>query len=70
MTLTLELLNMTEDVIERYVTFNIKGCTHKRIFGGFNDLPILYIYYNLLNVNDDDDNKIPGTPVDNILPDN
>ena len=32
-------VNMNEDVIERYDTFNIKGCPEVLIFGGFNDQP-------------------------------
>ena len=31
---------MTEDVIERYDTFNTKGCPEDLIFGDFNDQPI------------------------------
>ena len=58
---------MTEDVIEQYDTFNTKGCPDELIFGGFNDQPIPYDYYNFLNYYDDGGNNIPGTHIDNAL---
>ena len=56
-------VNITEDTIERYETFNTRGCPDKLIFGDFNDQPIPSNYYNFLNDGDDDGNNIPGTPV-------
>ena len=61
---------MTEYLIERYDTFNTKGCTDELIFGYLNDQPISSDYYNFLNYDDYDGNNVPGTPVDNVLPDN
>ena len=61
---------MTDDVIELYATVNTKGCPDELIFGYFNDQPIPYNYYNLLNDDNDDDNNTPGTPADDALPDN
>ena len=57
-------------MIEQYDTFNTKGCPNELIFGEFNDQPIPSNYYNFLNYNDDIDNNIPGTPVDNSLLEN
>ena len=54
-------------MIERYGTFNTKGCPDELILGNFNDQPITSNYYNLLNY--DDVNNVPGTPVDDALPD-
>ena len=54
-------------MIERYGTFNTKGCPDEIIFGDFNDQPITSNYYNLLNY--DDVNNVPGTPVDDALSD-
>ena len=59
---------MTEDVIGRYDTFNTKGCPDEILFGDFCDQLIPPDYYDFLNDEDDNDNHIPGTPVDNILP--
>ena len=61
---------MTEDVIERYDTFNTKICLDKLIFGGFNDQTIPYNYYNFLNDDDNNGNNNPSTPIDNFLQDN
>ena len=61
---------MTKYVIERYDTFNSKGCPDELIYGEFNDQPIPSNYYNFLNDDDDDGNNIPGTPVGDVLPDN
>ena len=58
---------MSEDVIECYVTFNTKGCPHELVFGAFNDQPIPPDYYNFLNGDDNDENNIPGTPVNDII---
>ena len=54
-------VNMTEDVIERYVTFNTKGCPEDLIFGVFNDQPIPYRYSDLKNDYDDDGTQIDST---------
>ena len=35
-----------------------------------NDQPIRSDYYDLLNDDNDDDNNIPGTSIENSLPDN
>ena len=61
---------MAEDVIERYYTFNTKGCLYELIFGNFYDQLIPSDYYNILNDDNDDVNNITGTPVDYALPDN
>ena len=61
---------MTEYVIEHYGTFKTKGCPDELIFGYFNDQPIPSNYYNFLNDDDAVRNNIPGTPVENALPDN
>ena len=58
-------VNTTEDVIERYDTFNTKGCPEDLIFGDFNDQPIPSTYSDLTN--DYDDN---GTQIDAALTDN
>ena len=39
------------------------------IFGNFIDQPIPPDYYNFLNDDDDDGNNIPGTCIDDVLPD-
>ena len=51
-------VNMTEDVIERYDTFNIKGFPEDLIFGDFNDQPILSTYSDLKNDYDDNGTQI------------
>ena len=56
---------MTEDVIERYDTFNTKGCPEDLIFGYFNDQPIPSTYSDLKNDYDED-----GTQIDAALTDN
>ena len=61
---------MTEDIIERYDTFNTKGCPDKIIFGDFNYQLIPSDYYNFLNDYNDNGNNIPGTHVDDFLPEN
>ena len=55
-------VNMTEDVIERYDTFNTKGCPEDLIFGDLNDKPTPPTYYDLTNDYDDD-----GTEIDAAL---
>ena len=56
---------MTEDAIERYDTFNTKGCPEDLIFGDFNDQLIPSTYSDLIN---DYDNN--GTQIDAALTDN
>ena len=56
---------MTEYVIERYNTFNIKGCPEDLIFGDFNDQPIPSTYSDLTNYYDDDGTKIDAALTDN-----
>ena len=58
---------MTEDVIECYGNFNTKGCPDEHIFGDFYDQTIPLDYYDFLNDDDDNDNNIPGTPVEDFL---
>ena len=58
-------VNMTEDDIERYDTFNTKGCPEDLIFGDFNYQPIPSTYFDLTNDYDDD-----GTQIDASLTDN
>ena len=57
-------------MIELYDTFNTKGCPDELIFGDFNDQPISSDYYNFLNNDNDDENNIPGTLVEDDLPGN
>ena len=57
---------MTEYGIKWYDNFNTKGCPDELIFGKLNYQPIPYF----LNNDDDNGNNVPGTPVDNALPDN
>ena len=56
---------MTDDVFERYDTFNTKGFPEDLIFGDFNDQPIPFTYSDLTNDYDDD-----GTQIDAALTDN
>ena len=56
---------MTENVIERYDTFNTKVCPKCLIFGDFNDQPIPSTYSDLTNDYDGD-----GTQIDAALRDN
>ena len=58
---------MTEGGIEQYDTFNTKRFLYELHFGGFHDQPIPPDCYDLLNDNDDYNNNIPGTPVDNFF---
>ena len=58
-------VNMTEDVIERYDTFNTKSCPEDLIFGDFNDQPIPSTYADFTNDYEDD-----GTQIDAALTDN
>ena len=57
-------------MIEWYNAFNTKGFPDELAFGDFNDRPIPYYYYNLLNDEDEDCNNIPGSPIENVLLDN
>ena len=61
-------INMNDDLVKRYDTFNIKGFPDELFFGDFYDQPIPPDYYNLLNDNDDHDNNIPVNPVDGVFP--
>ena len=61
---------MPEDVIERYNTYNTKGCLYELLFGDFHDQPIPPEYYDFLNDNNDDDYIITGTPVHDLFTDN
>ena len=61
---------MTKDDIERYGTFNTKGWPGELIFDDFDDQSIPSNYHNLLNDDDNNGNIIPGSPVDDDLPDN
>ena len=56
---------MTEDVIERYNTFNTKGCPEDLIFGDFNYQPIPSTYSDLTNYYDDDGTQIGAALTDN-----
>ena len=60
-------VNINEDVIEFYDTVNTKGCPDELVFGNFNEKNIPFDYYNLLNDENDDDNNIHDTTVDNDL---
>ena len=59
---------MTVYVIGLYDTFNTKGCPDELIFGDLNDQPIPYDYYNILNDDNNNSNNVPGTPVDDEIP--
>ena len=56
---------MNEDVIERYNTFNTKGCPEDLIFGGYNDQLIPYTYSDLKNNYDDDGTQINAALTNN-----
>ena len=56
---------MTEDVIEKYKTFNTNGFPEDLIFGDFNNQPIPSTYSDLINDYNDD-----GAPIDDSLADN
>ena len=58
---------MAEYLIEHYDTFNTKGCPYGPFFGNLTDQLIPPHYYNILNVDDDDVNNTPGTPIENCL---
>ena len=55
-------------MIERYDNFNTKGFPDELHFGGIHGQTIPPDYYDLLNDNDDYNNNIPGTPVENFFP--
>ena len=59
---------MTNDVIERYDTFNAKGGPYELIFGDFNDQPIPPNYYDFLSNYNDDGNNIPGNLIEYVIP--
>ena len=56
---------MTEDVIERYDTFNTKVCPEDLILGDFNDQPIPSTYSDITNDYDDNGTQIDAAPSDN-----
>ena len=56
---------MTDDVIERYDTFNTKGFPEDLIFGDFNDQPIPSTYSDLTNDHDDNVTQIDVALTDN-----
>ena len=58
-------INITEDFIKWYVTFNTKGYPEDLIFGDFNDQPIPSTYYDLTNDYDDDVTKIDAYLMEN-----
>ena len=58
-------VNMTEDVIEWYDTFNTKCCSEDVIFGEFHYQPIPYTYFDLTNDYDDDVTQIDAALTDN-----
>ena len=58
---------MTDHVIEHYDTFYTIGCPYELIFGDFNDQPIPSNYYNFLNDDNEDGNKIPVNPVYSLV---
>ena len=60
-------INITEDLIELYETFNTKWCPYELIFGNFNDQPIPTDYYDLLNDENGDENNMTGTTIDDVL---
>ena len=68
--ITLYPYQITENMIERYYTFNTKRCPEELIFGDFNDQPIPSNYYNFLNYDNEYGNKIPVNTVYNSLLDN
>ena len=58
-------VNTTEDVIERYDTFNTKGCPEDLIFSDFNDQPIPSTYSDIINDYDDYGTQIDAALIDN-----
>ena len=58
-------VNTTEDVIERYNTFNTKDCPEDLIFSDFNDQPIPSTYSDLTNDYGDDVTQIDAALTDN-----
>ena len=58
---------MTEDVIEKYDTFNTKGFPDEIIFDKFNVQSIPSKYYNFLNDDYDGVNNFPSNPVYDAL---
>ena len=58
---------MNEYVIERYETFNTKGCPEELIFGDFNNQTTPYTYSGLTNNYDGDGNPIDADLADKEL---
>ena len=58
---------MAEDVLEWYGTFNTIGCPDELLFGDFHDQPIPPVYCDSLSDDNNNDNNIPFTPVDDIF---
>ena len=58
-------VNIAEDVIELYDTFNTKCCPEDLIFGGFNYQPISSTYSDLTNYYDKDVTQIEASLKDN-----
>ena len=56
---------MTEDAIERYGTFNTKGCPKDLIFVDFSDQPIPSTYFDITNDYDNDGTQIGSALTDN-----
>ena len=54
-------------MIERYDTFNTKVSPYELPFSVFYYQPITPDYHDSHNYDDEDDNNIPVTPVDNFL---
>ena len=48
----------------------MKGFPDELLLGKCNDQTIPPGYYDFLNNNDDNDKNTPGTPVDDVFPDN
>ena len=59
---------MNKDLTKQYDTINTKGCHDELISDDFNDQLILSDYYNFLKDDNDDDDNVSGTPVDDALP--
>ena len=60
------LVDMTEDVMEQYDTFNTKGCPEDLIFGDFNDQTIPSTYSDITNYYYNDGTQIDASVTDNI----
>ena len=62
-------VNMTEDGIELYDTFNTKVCPEDLIFGNFNDQPIPFTYSDITNDYNYNDTQIDAALTDNKVMD-